>query len=186
MSEGGTTSSSQQLPVLDIPRPFEALSDVSNDSSNNGRDCDSQETAASERLSQPPSLLSGSTTLTTPSIGTSSPRHMVLEGPQDKTPSPCTTKSRKKSKKHKDKGKSKDREKVKERTQVKEKEKERKSREDCVPEPNRACELSQGNLKTMSIPQKSTGGSTAQAQNHLFLFLRETSTTLFSFTKKAE
>uniref|UniRef100_A0A3Q4A958 OCEL domain-containing protein n=1 Tax=Mola mola TaxID=94237 RepID=A0A3Q4A958_MOLML len=89
MSEGGTTSSSQQLPVLDIPRPFEALSDVSNDSSNNGRDCDSQETAASERLSQPPSLLSGSTTLTTPSIGTSSPRHMVLEGPQDKTPSPC-------------------------------------------------------------------------------------------------
>uniref|UniRef100_A0A4W6FTC6 Elongation factor RNA polymerase II n=1 Tax=Lates calcarifer TaxID=8187 RepID=A0A4W6FTC6_LATCA len=57
-SDGGMTSSSQQLPVLDIPRPFEALSDVSNDSSHNGRDCDSQETAVSERLSQPPSLFS--------------------------------------------------------------------------------------------------------------------------------
>uniref|UniRef100_A0A3B4Y2G3 Elongation factor RNA polymerase II n=1 Tax=Seriola lalandi dorsalis TaxID=1841481 RepID=A0A3B4Y2G3_SERLL len=82
MSDGGMSSSSQQLPVLDIPRPFEALSDVSNDSSHNGRDCDSQETAVSERLSQLPSLFSVSAVLT----------------------------SRKKSKKHKDKEKSKDRE----------------------------------------------------------------------------
>uniref|UniRef100_A0A3Q2NQ77 Elongation factor RNA polymerase II n=1 Tax=Fundulus heteroclitus TaxID=8078 RepID=A0A3Q2NQ77_FUNHE len=55
-SEGAVTSGSQPLPLLDIPRPFEALSDVSNDSSNNGRDCDSQETALSERLSHPPAI----------------------------------------------------------------------------------------------------------------------------------
>ncbi|TKS74483.1 RNA polymerase II elongation factor ELL [Collichthys lucidus] len=138
MSDSGMTSSSQPLPVLDIPRPFEALSDVSNDSSHNGRDCDSQETAVSERLSQPPSLFSGSTMLTAPSIGTSSPGHTVLEGPRDKSPSSCNNnKSRKKSKKHKDKEKSKDRERVRERAQ----EKERKSREERVPEPNRACEM---------------------------------------------
>ncbi|XP_070765169.1 RNA polymerase II elongation factor ELL [Enoplosus armatus] len=154
MSDGGMTSSSQQLPVLDIPRPFEALSDVSNDSSHNGRDCDSQETAVSERLSQPPSLFSGSTMLTAPSIGTSSPGHTGLDGPRDKSPSTFNNKSRKKSKKHKDKEKSKDRERVRERAQ--EKEKERKSREERAPEPDRACEMSPGNLKSNSIPHKST------------------------------
>uniref|UniRef100_G3PGE7 Elongation factor RNA polymerase II n=1 Tax=Gasterosteus aculeatus aculeatus TaxID=481459 RepID=G3PGE7_GASAC len=111
MSDAAVTSSSQPLPLLDIPRPFEALSDVSNDSSHNGRDCDSQETAASERLGQQPSLL------TAPS------------------PSSLHSKSRKKSKKHKDKEKSKD--KAKEKAQ----EKERKSRGDRVPEPNQACAL---------------------------------------------
>lgn len=158
------TSSSQQLPVLDIPRPFEALSDVSNDSSHNGRDCDSQETAVSERLSQPPSLFSGSTMLTAPSIGTSSPGHTAPEGRRDKSPSTINNKSRKKSKKHKDKEKSKDRERVRERAQ--EKEKERKSREERVPEPNRACEMSPGNLKSNSIPHKSTG----ETQRHIFFF----------------
>lgn len=163
MSDGGMTSSSQQLPVLDIPRPFEALSDVSNDSSHNGRDCDSQETAVSERLSQPPSLLLGSAMLTTPSIGTSSPGHTGLDGPRDKSPSNFNNKSRKKSKKHKDKEKSKDRERVKERVQ----EKERKSREERVPEPNRACEMSPGNLKNNSIPHKSTGESNTYTKTHL-------------------
>uniref|UniRef100_A0A3B4TP12 Elongation factor RNA polymerase II n=1 Tax=Seriola dumerili TaxID=41447 RepID=A0A3B4TP12_SERDU len=105
MSDGGMSSSSQQLPVLDIPRPFEALSDVSNDSSHNGRDCDSQETAVSERLSQPPSLFSVSAVPTAPSIGTSSPGHSVLDGPRDKSLSSFNSKSRKKSKKHKDKEK---------------------------------------------------------------------------------
>lgn len=157
MSDGTMTSSSQQLPMLDIPRSFEALSDVSNDSSHNGKDCDSQETATSERLSQPPPLFSGSTMLTTPSVGTSSPGHTVLEGPQDKSLSSCSNKSRKKSKKHKDKEKSKDREKERERVQVKEK--ARKSRKDFVPKPNGACELSPGNLKSNSIPHKSTGES---------------------------
>uniref|UniRef100_A0A3Q0SD04 Elongation factor RNA polymerase II n=1 Tax=Amphilophus citrinellus TaxID=61819 RepID=A0A3Q0SD04_AMPCI len=115
--DGGITSGSQQLPVLDIPRPFEALSDVSNDSSNNGRDCDSQETAVSERLSQPPSLSSMSTVATAPAIRTSSPGHTVLEGPRDKSSSSLNSKSKKKSKKHKDKEKSKDKERVKEKEQ---------------------------------------------------------------------
>lgn len=147
------TSGAHPLPVLDIPRPFEVLSDVSNDSSHNGRDCESQEAAVSERLSQPPSLFSVSTVVTTPSISMSSPGHTVLEGPRDKSPSALNSKSRKKSKKHKDKEKSKDRERVKGREQ----EKERKSREESVPEPNRACEMSPGNLKSNSIPHKSTG-----------------------------
>nr|XP_046246676.1 RNA polymerase II elongation factor ELL isoform X2 [Scatophagus argus] len=154
-SDGSMTSSSQQLPVLDIPRPFEALSDVSNDSSHNGRDCDSQETAVSERLGQPPLLFSGSTMLSAPNVSTSSPGHTVLEASQDKNSSSCNNKSRKKSKKHKDKEKSKDKEKARDRAQVKEKEKERKIREDCVPEPNKACEMSPGNLKSNSIPHKS-------------------------------
>uniref|UniRef100_A0A665WG12 OCEL domain-containing protein n=1 Tax=Echeneis naucrates TaxID=173247 RepID=A0A665WG12_ECHNA len=125
---------SQQLPVLDIPRPFEALSDVSNDSNHNGRDCDSQETAVTERLSQPPSLVSVSAGLTAPSIGTSSPGHLALDGLQDKSLSSLSSKSRKKSKKHKDKEKSKDRERAREKELEKEKEKERKSREERVPE----------------------------------------------------
>lgn len=178
MSDGGMTSSFQQLPVLDIPRPFEALSDVSNDSSHNGRDCDSQETAASERLSQPPSLFSGSTMLTAPSIATSSPGHTVLEGPQEKSPPPsCNNKSRKKSKKHKDKEKSKYREKEKGRAQVK----ERKSREGFVPEPNRASELSPGNLKSNSIPHKSTGESDSRAQNVLVTKFRFLNKSITSF-----
>ncbi|XP_037625574.1 RNA polymerase II elongation factor ELL isoform X2 [Sebastes umbrosus] len=152
MSDGGVTSGSQQLPMLDIPRPFEALSDVSNDSSHNGRDCDSQEAAVSERLSQPPSLLSGSTVLAAPSVATSSPGHTGPEVPRDKSPSSFNNKSKKKSKKHKDKEKSKDKERVRERAQKK----ERKSRGERVPEPNRACEISPGNLKSNSIPHKST------------------------------
>ncbi|XP_074491930.1 RNA polymerase II elongation factor ELL isoform X1 [Sebastes fasciatus] len=152
MSDGGVTSGSQQLPVLDIPRPFEALSDVSNDSSHNGRDCDSQEAAVSERLSQPPSLLSGSTVLAAPSVATSSPGHTGPDVPRDKSPSSFNNKSKKKSKKHKDKEKSKDKERVRERAQKK----ERKSRGERVPEPNRACEISPGNLKSNSIPHKST------------------------------
>uniref|UniRef100_A0A3P9ABM6 OCEL domain-containing protein n=1 Tax=Esox lucius TaxID=8010 RepID=A0A3P9ABM6_ESOLU len=81
---GDGVAASSQLPLLDIPRPFDPLSDVSNDSSHNGRDCEGQEAAVAERLSQP-SVFSG----TSPS----------LHG-----------KSKKKSKKHKDKDKSKERE----------------------------------------------------------------------------
>ncbi|XP_026201478.1 RNA polymerase II elongation factor ELL isoform X1 [Anabas testudineus] len=149
MSDSGMTSSSQQLPVLDIPRPFEALSDVSNDSSHNGRDCDSQEIAVSERLSQPPSLFSGSTILSVSSVTTSSPGQTFVEGARDKSTS-SFNKSRKKSKKHKDKEKSKDKE------RAREKEKGRKSHEERVSEPNKACEISTGNLESSSIPHKST------------------------------
>lgn len=170
MSDGSVASSVHQLPVLDIPRPFEALSDVSNDSSHNGRDCDSQETAASERLSQPPSLFAGSATPSlAPSIGTSSPAHTVLGGPRDKSPSSCNNKSKKKSKKHKDKEKGKHREKEKDKERVQVKEKERKSRGGFVPELSRASELCTGDLtvKSNSVPHKSTGERTART--HLCL-----------------
>ncbi|KAG7268095.1 hypothetical protein CRUP_031031, partial [Coryphaenoides rupestris] len=118
-----TTAGSQQLPLLDIPRPFDPLSDVSNDSSHNGRDCEAQEAALSERLSQQPSPFSGpavatnaapaATALTLPSVGaSSSPSSGLtgLNGPRDKSPS-LHSKSKKKSKKHKDKEKSKEQEK---------------------------------------------------------------------------
>ncbi|KAK5907473.1 hypothetical protein CesoFtcFv8_005321 [Champsocephalus esox] len=154
MADSGMTSSSQQLPVLDIPRPFEALSDVSNDSSHNGRDCDSQETAMSERLSQPPpSLFTASTTLTAPSIVTSSPGHTGPDVPRDKSPSTFINKSKKKSKKHKDKEKSKDKERVREKGKEK---KSRGERVQLVPEPKPACDMSPANLKSNSIPHKST------------------------------
>uniref|UniRef100_H3CFG3 Elongation factor RNA polymerase II n=1 Tax=Tetraodon nigroviridis TaxID=99883 RepID=H3CFG3_TETNG len=90
-SDPSTASSSQQLPVLDIPRPFEALSDVSNDSSHNGRDCDSQDAASSERLGQPPPVFSGSAVLPTPS--TSSPARTVPAARQEASPS-SSSKSR--------------------------------------------------------------------------------------------
>uniref|UniRef100_A0A3P9NV47 Elongation factor RNA polymerase II n=1 Tax=Poecilia reticulata TaxID=8081 RepID=A0A3P9NV47_POERE len=147
-SESGMMSGSQPLPVLDIPRPFEALSDVSNDSSNNGRDGDSQETTLSERLSQPPSLLSVSTVASAPSIGTSSSGHTVLEGPRENGPSAVNNKSRKKSKKHKDKEKSKDK--------GKGRAKEKKICQEPASEPKAACEMSLKNFKN-SIAFKSTG-----------------------------
>lgn len=139
VSDGGTASGSQQLPVLDIPRPFEALSDVSNDSSHNGRDCDSQDLASSERLSQPPPVFSSSAVPTTRS--TSSPGRTIPAGRQEASLS-SSSKSRKKPKKHKEKGKNKDREKEK---------RVKKSQEDC--------ELSPGNVKATSIPDESTGES---------------------------
>ncbi|TNN75062.1 RNA polymerase II elongation factor ELL [Liparis tanakae] len=155
VSDGGVASGgSQQLPLLDIPRPFEALSDVSNDSSHNGRDCDSQETAASERLGQQPLLLAGPAApgVVAAAAASSSPGHTGPAAPRDKSPSSFNSKSRKKSKKHKDKEKSKDKGRGKERAQ----EKERKSRGERVPEPNPVCELSPGNIKSNSIPHKST------------------------------
>lgn len=176
MSDSGTTSSSQHLPMLDIPRPFEALSDVSNDSSHNGRDCDPQESAVSERLSQP--LSQFSTALTTPSISTSSSGHSLLDGTRDKSLVSCNSKSRKKSKKHKEKEKSKEKErKSKDKGRVpeinQEKVEERKSCDEHVPKPNKACEMSLKNLKSNSISQKSTGESNTQTEYsplHLILY----------------
>lgn len=143
----------QHLPMLEIPRPFEALSDVSNDSSHNGRDCDPQESAASERLGQPAALPTCST-------GTLSPENSALQRPRVASPAPCSNKSRKKSKKHKDKEKSKDREKEKGQTQPKQSEK--KSLEGSVPAPDRPSESSSETVRCNTIPQKSTG----EAQTH--------------------
>ena len=151
--DGVLTSSSQQLPLLDIPRPFDPLSDVSNDSSHNGRDCESQEAALSERLGQQPSPFSGpasvtNTALTVPGVGPASPGHTGLGAPRDKSPS-LHSKSKKKSKKHKDKDKSKERE----------QERERRVAEERGAEPKRSCDLissSPENTKS-SIPHRSTG-----------------------------
>lgn len=174
MSDAAVTSSSQPLPLLDIPRPFEALSDVSNDSSHNGRDCDSQETAASERLGQQPSLL----TAPAVAVAASFPAHMgTLDPKRDKSPSSLHSKSRKKSKKHKDKEKSKD--KAKEKAQ----EKERKSRGDRVPEPNQACALSPASLKSNSIPYKSTGETHTHTQIRDGIFLNKMSYLLKSVSR---
>uniref|UniRef100_A0AAY5K3U9 OCEL domain-containing protein n=1 Tax=Esox lucius TaxID=8010 RepID=A0AAY5K3U9_ESOLU len=146
---GDGVAASSQLPLLDIPRPFDPLSDVSNDSSHNGRDCEGQEAAVAERLSQP-SVFSGPATLSVPGLGPSSPRHTGLEGPQGKSTSPSLHgKSKKKSKKHKDKDKSKERE----------RERERKGTEERVPEPRKTfeiCTSSSENLKGSSIPHRST------------------------------
>uniref|UniRef100_A0A673JC77 RNA polymerase II elongation factor ELL-like n=1 Tax=Sinocyclocheilus rhinocerous TaxID=307959 RepID=A0A673JC77_9TELE len=90
-SQSAETSSSSHFPLLEIPRPFDPLSDVSNDS--NGRDCESQEAAVAERLSQPPSFSA----------------QPSLHG-----------KSKKKSKKHKDKDKSKEKDRDRERDMKKE------------------------------------------------------------------
>ncbi|XP_061895283.1 RNA polymerase II elongation factor ELL isoform X1 [Entelurus aequoreus] len=137
LPDAALTSSSQPLPLLDIPRPFEALSDVSNDSSHNGRDCDTQETA-SERLGQPPSA-------TTAPAGVSAkpkptPRNKSTSATSDK-------KSKKKSKKHKDKEKMKNKAKGQEET---------KSAEDRMLELDRSCDTSPENLKSNSIPLKNT------------------------------
>uniref|UniRef100_A0A8C1KMT9 RNA polymerase II elongation factor ELL-like n=1 Tax=Cyprinus carpio TaxID=7962 RepID=A0A8C1KMT9_CYPCA len=96
-SQSAETSSSSHFPPLEIPRPFDPLSDVSNDS--NGRDCESQEAAVAERLSQPPSMDVSQTQSAQPS----------LHG-----------KSKKKSKKHKDKDKSKEKDRDRERDMKKE------------------------------------------------------------------
>uniref|UniRef100_A0A8C8HIN6 OCEL domain-containing protein n=1 Tax=Oncorhynchus tshawytscha TaxID=74940 RepID=A0A8C8HIN6_ONCTS len=147
----GMTSSSQ-LPLLDIHRPFDPLSDVSNDSSHNGRDCEGQEAAVAERLSQPP-VFSGPTVLSVPTLGLSSLGHTGLDGPQSKSTLPSLHgKSKKKSKKHKDKEKSKEKE---GRGRARE---ERKGAEERVPEPRKACDITSSpeNLKSSSIPHSST------------------------------
>ncbi|KAJ0065156.1 hypothetical protein NL108_005646, partial [Boleophthalmus pectinirostris] len=94
LSDSGVTSSTQPLPALDIPRPFEALSDVSNDSSHNGRDCDSHE--STERLCPAPSLSLGPAAMSTPSISTSSPGHNILNVARDQSPTSLVNKSKKK------------------------------------------------------------------------------------------
>ncbi|XP_056112347.1 RNA polymerase II elongation factor ELL [Rhinichthys klamathensis goyatoka] len=105
-SQAAETSSSSQIPPLEIPRPFDPLSDVSNDS--NGRDCESLEAAVAERLSQPPSFAPRSTTQEEV-LGPMSPTHSSLDGSQTRTAQlSLHGKPKKKSKKHKDKDKSKE------------------------------------------------------------------------------
>ncbi|XP_029938901.1 RNA polymerase II elongation factor ELL [Salarias fasciatus] len=139
VSDGIVASGAQQLPLLDIPRPLEALSDVSNDSN-----CDSNKLAVSERLSQAPSLLPVSKVVTAPGECRPSHRRTDMEAPQDTGPSPLNNKPKKNSKKHKDKEKNKERE--------REKEQDMKSCNERVPKPSRANETSEPSLKSSSTP----------------------------------
>uniref|UniRef100_A0A671SPG2 OCEL domain-containing protein n=1 Tax=Sinocyclocheilus anshuiensis TaxID=1608454 RepID=A0A671SPG2_9TELE len=117
-SQSAETSSSSHFPPLEIPRPFEPLSDVSNDS--NGRDCESQEVAVAERLSQPPSFAPRFTMLEE-GLSSTSPAHSSLDGSQTQSAQPSLHgKSKKSSKKHKDKDKSKEKDRDRERDMKKE------------------------------------------------------------------
>lgn len=77
-----SVSSSSSLPVLELPRPHDPLSDVSNDLTHNGRDCENPETA--DRLTHP--------------LSTDCPQ-------TSKHNCSSYVKTKKKSKKHKDKEK---------------------------------------------------------------------------------
>ncbi|XP_067086887.1 RNA polymerase II elongation factor ELL, partial [Osmerus mordax] len=143
-AEGVTSSSCAPGPLLELTRPFEPLSDVSNDSSHNGRDPDPLEAAVAERLSQPPGPPGPPAP---PGLACSSPGHPAPEPPRTSTP-PLHGKSKKKSKKHKDKDKDK-----------KEREREREKERECVSDPKRPCDVissSPENLKSTSIPHRST------------------------------
>ncbi|XP_051977734.1 RNA polymerase II elongation factor ELL-like isoform X1 [Xyrauchen texanus] len=155
-SQAGETSLSSQLPVLEIPRPFDPLSDVSNDS--NGRDCESQEAAVAERLSQPPSFAPRSTTHAG-GPGSTSPAHGSIGGSRGRTNLPSLHgKSKKKSKKHKDKSKEKDRDREKEMR------KESKIEEECGSDQRKPCKVTtsgrstglNGTCDSSSIPASSS------------------------------
>ncbi|XP_066551513.1 RNA polymerase II elongation factor ELL isoform X2 [Amia ocellicauda] len=147
-----TVTSSSHLPLLDILRPCEPLSDVSNDSSHNGRECEGQEAAVAERLSQPPALApapppplpdSGAPPPTT-APQPSEPGFTAASSHPGPTSASLHGKSKKKSKKHKDKDKAKER--------------ERKGGEERgLVEQGDVCELTDGAQVTKSsIPHSST------------------------------
>ena len=164
LGESGASNSQPplDLPKLDLPRPFDPLSDVSNDSSHNGRDGEVREAAVAERLAQPaPQPLSG------PASSLHPPAPRTLSPPLDparahaKPPSPTPHgKSKKKSKKHKDKDKTKDKERDREREGRKERRGgEERVAEQRVVEQRKACEISSSpeTMKAGSGPHKSTG-----------------------------
>ncbi|XP_062868719.1 RNA polymerase II elongation factor ELL [Trichomycterus rosablanca] len=138
--------SSVGLPLLDIPRSFEPLSDVSNDSSHNGRYCEIQEASVVERLTQT-SAYTGSSTqseavLDSAPLGPCSPDD--LQG--------CSNlpflhvKSKKKSKKYKNKDKSK----KKDQEGGRALKKKRKGVKEC------GGVMTSPDLSVNSIPQRST------------------------------
>uniref|UniRef100_A0A8C4ZAC4 Elongation factor RNA polymerase II n=1 Tax=Gadus morhua TaxID=8049 RepID=A0A8C4ZAC4_GADMO len=159
---GKLTSSNgkEQLPLLDIPRPFDPLSDVSNDSSHNGRDCESQEAALSERLGPQPSPFSGPGATASAASLSPCPAWGPRPGAARASPRPgtrvrpCTASPRRSRKKHKDKDKSKEREQEKERRAAAAAAAVAAA---AAAEPKRSCDLissSPENAKT-SIPHRS-------------------------------
>ncbi|XP_050950577.1 RNA polymerase II elongation factor ELL [Labeo rohita] len=152
-SQSAETSSSSQFPSLEIPRPFDPLSDVSNDS--NGRDCESQEAAVAERLSQPPSFAPRSTTQEE-GLGSTSPARSSLDGSQTQSAQPSLHgKSKKKSKKHKDKDKSKEKDRDRERDK-KEKRVDEDQRKPCDVTTSDMSPGLNGTCNSSSIPASSS------------------------------
>lgn len=108
--------SSAPLPILELSQHLEPLSDVSNDSSHNGRDCEGQEAAVAERLSQTPAFTGSSLqTQTEAVLGSTAVPPCSVEGSKERSSSPSLHSKSKKSKKHKDKDKSRKRDPVKEK-----------------------------------------------------------------------
>ncbi|MCI4383791.1 hypothetical protein PGIGA_G00030710 [Pangasianodon gigas] len=142
--------SSAPLPLLDLSQHLEPLSDVSNDSSHNGRDCEGQEAAVAERLSQT-TALTGSSLQTEAALGSTPLVPCSLEGSKDRSCSPSLHGKSKKSKKRKDKDKSRKRDPEKDK-------REKKGEED-----GNGSQLKKlykvtasPDLSMMSIPHKST------------------------------
>ncbi|KAK3562087.1 hypothetical protein QTP86_027211, partial [Hemibagrus guttatus] len=106
--------SSAPLPLLELSQHLEPLSDVSNDSSHNGRDCEGQEAAVAERLSQTPAF-TASSLQTQAVLGSTALPPCNLEGSKERSSSPSLHSKSKKSKKHKDKDKSRKRDPEKEK-----------------------------------------------------------------------
>lgn len=97
--------SSAPLPLLTLSQHLEPLSDVSNDSSHNGRDCEGQEAAVAERLSQT-TALTVSSLQTEAALSSTPSAPCSLEGSKGRSSSLSLHGKSKKSKKHKDKDKS--------------------------------------------------------------------------------
>lgn len=149
--------SSAPLPLLELSQHLEPLSDVSNDSSHNGRDCEGQEQAVAERLSQTSGFTGSSLqtrTQTQAVLGSTTVPPCSLEGSKERSSSPLLHGKSKKSKKHKDKDKS----------RKKDPEKEKRDRK--AAEGGDGLQLTKlynvPDLSVMSIPHKSTGTDIVQ------------------------
>ncbi|KAF5892369.1 RNA polymerase II elongation factor ELL, partial [Clarias magur] len=141
---------SAPLPLLDLSQHLEPLSDVSNDSSHNGRDSEGQEAAVAERLSQTPAV-TGSTPRTEPQSGSAPSAPCNVEASKDPSTSPTPHGKSKKSKKRKDKDKS------------RKKDPEKEKRERIGTEDGDGSQMkslfkvtTSPDLRMMSVPHKST------------------------------
>ncbi|KAK2868936.1 hypothetical protein Q7C36_000807 [Tachysurus vachellii] len=141
---------SAPIPLLELSQHLEPLSDVSNDSSHNGRDCEGQEQAVAERLSQTSGFTGSSLqtrTQTQAVLGSTTVPPCSLEGSKERSSSPLLHGKSKKSKKHKDKDKS----------RKKDPEKEKRDRKAAEGGDGLLTKLyNVPDLSVMSIPHKST------------------------------
>ncbi|KAI5101579.1 RNA polymerase II elongation factor ELL [Silurus meridionalis] len=142
--------SSAPLPLLDLSQHLEPLSDVSNDSSHNGRDCEGQDAAVAERLSQT-TALTGSSLQTESGLGSTPLAPCIREGSKERSSSTTLHGKPKKSKKRKDKDKSRKRD----------PEKEKRARKGVVDRDGsqlkKLCQVTTSpDLNMTSIPHKST------------------------------